>query len=88
MLVHFNMQDCDTSVLSPFLNPMPTKADIPEGKDEQEAMQKSFDMYGAIGSLNYIQMGPRLDISCSLKLLSQFAPKFCKAHVALQWPSA
>jgi hypothetical protein len=46
-------------------------------------MQKSFYMYGAIGYLNYIQMGARLDISCSLKVLSQFAAKFGKAHVAL-----
>ncbi len=43
MLMHFNMQDCDTSVLSPFLNPMPTKADIPEGKEEQKNMQKFTD---------------------------------------------
>ena len=83
MLMHFNMQDCDASVLSPFLNPMPTKADIPEKKEDQEMMQKSFDMYAAIGYLNYIQMGTRMDISCPLKILSQFAAKFGKAHVAL-----
>ena len=83
MLMHFNMQECNTSLLSPFLNPMPTKADIPTSVEEQEAMQKSFDMYGAIGYLNYIQMGTRLDISCPLKVLSQFAAKFGKPHVAL-----
>ena len=83
MLMHFNMQTCDTSVLSPFLNPMPTQADIPKEKEDQENMQKSFDMYGAIGYLNYIQMGTRMDISCSLKILSQFAAKFGKPHVQL-----
>ena len=69
MIMHLNMQDCDV-VQSPFLTPMPTKADIPESVEEQEAMQKCFEMYGAIGFLNYIQMGTRLDISCPLKILS------------------
>ncbi len=58
MLMHFNMQDYDV-VQSPFLVPMPTKADIPVDNDDLEAMLKSFDMYGAIGFLNYIQMGTR-----------------------------
>ena len=83
MLMHFDMQNCNTALQSPFISPMPTKADIPESKEEQEAMQKSFDMYGAIGYLNYIQMGTRMDISCPLKVLSQFAAKFGKRHVAL-----
>ena len=67
MLMHFNMQDYDV-VQSPFLVPMPTKADIPVDNDDLEAMLKSFDMYGAIGFLNYIQMGTRMDISCPLKV--------------------
>jgi hypothetical protein len=83
MLMQFDMQGCTTAVQSPFLDKMPTKADIPESKEEQKAMQESYDMYGAIGYLNYLQMGTRLDISCSLKVLSQFAAVFGKAHVAL-----
>jgi hypothetical protein len=76
MLMHFNMQECDV-VQSPFLNPMPTKTDVPEGIEEQEAMQKSYDIYGAIGYLNCIQMGTRMDISCTLDA-SQFAAKLVK----------
>jgi len=83
MLVHFNMQDCNTAVQSPFLNPMPTKADIPTDVAELETVQKAFDMYGAVGYLNYIQMGTRMDISCSLKILSQFASKSGQAHINL-----
>jgi hypothetical protein len=83
MLMQFDMQDCSTAVQSPFLDKMPTKADIPEDEGELLDMQKSYDMYAAIGYLNYLQMGTRLDISCSLKVLSQFAAKFGKAHVAL-----
>jgi hypothetical protein len=45
MLMHFNLQDCDTSVLSPFLNPMPTKADIPEKKKELTNMQEFTDSH-------------------------------------------
>ncbi len=62
---------------------MSTKADIPENVGEQEAMQKSFDMYGAIGYLDYIQMGTRLDISCPLKVLSQFAAKIWQMPMSL-----
>ncbi len=51
MLIHFNMQDCDV-IQSPFLVPMPTRADIPVNNDVLESMLKSFDMYGAIGFLN------------------------------------
>ncbi len=50
MSMQFGMQDCSTAVQSPFLDHMPTKADIPEGKEEQLAMQKSYDIYGAIAS--------------------------------------
>ena len=44
---------------------------------------KSFDMYKALGYLNYLQCGVKPEISCALKRLSRYATHYGDAHIKL-----
>ena len=80
MLADFGMTHCNEDVASPFVWPLPTDADLPEVMTDE---MKSFDMYKALGYLNYLQGGVHPEISCPLKRLSRFAVHYGEKHIKL-----
>ena len=80
MLADFGMTDCNDNVATPFVWPLPCDKDLP---DQMTSEEKSFDMYKALGYLNYLQCGVKPEISCALKRLSRYATHYGEAHIKL-----
>ena len=82
MLTKFGFMDCNPNVRSPIIWPLPTEADCPQNREEeQEAL--SYDMESAIGFFNFLADGVHPEICGGLKRLSRFPRKHGKAHRAL-----
>ena len=84
MLREFDEDEKNTTVPSPVLSgPLPTARDIPLSEERRAECRSEFDMYGAIGHMNWLQQCTRPDISFPLKILSSFAAKYGKRQI--QW---
>jgi hypothetical protein len=83
LLRAFGMENCNKSN-SPMPSwGVPSKDDIPEDEGEIKRLNDSFDMYGAVGHMNYLQCISRPEISFPLKILSANVLRFGEKHIEL-----
>ena len=83
MLRVFDMEDSPVASSPCPTGHLPTEADIPEDEAAQAAIREEFDMYCAVGHLNFIQQCTHPEISVPLKRASGFCKAYGSKHVGL-----
>ena len=83
MLREFGMASCKAERSPTPSGQMPSEKDVPSDTAEQKALTREFDMYSAVGYLNYLQCIARPEISYPLKILSRFTQRYGRKHIQL-----